>query len=278
MTLAVQVVGRSDVGCVRTNNEDNFGYDWRYGIYVVCDGMGGQAAGEVASKLAVETILEYFRRAAKEKQDLVASSAFEGVSKRAAALGGAIQQANYAIRSCAAQDSKRCGMGSTLTAVLVEGGQYSIAHVGDSRIYLIRKGSLQLLTDDHSLVMEQVRRGLLTKEQAERSEMQNIILRALGSEDTVEPDLSDLEAEAGDVLLLTSDGMTRHVSEESILSIIAGSSSLTQACAGLIDAAKMAGGYDNITCLLLRFVEKSWLKNALAAGPGEGSPKWQDAF
>ncbi len=278
MSLTLQVAGKSDVGCVRTNNEDNYGYDWRYGIYVVCDGMGGQAAGEVASKMAVDTVLDYFRQAAKQKKYPAFGRVYEGVSERASALASAIQLANQAIHSSSAQNPKQAGMGSTITAVLAEGSQYSIAHVGDSRIYLVRKDSIQQLTADHSLVMEQVRRGLITVEEAQRSEMQNIIIRALGSEETVEPDLSDLVAEPGDTLLLTSDGLTRHVPDDKILATVQAAPHLRQACDNLIEAAKEGGGTDNITSLLLRFVEKSWAQNVFGSSPGEGSPKWQNSL
>jgi len=274
---AVEVAGKTDLGCVRTNNEDNFGYDWRYGIYVVCDGMGGEAAGEVASKIAVDTLLEYFRQAAKQKQYPAGGGAFAGVSGRASALANAVQLANQAIRSAAAQDPNRKGMGSTIVAVLVEGNLYSAAHVGDSRIYLIRQSGIQQLTEDHSLVAEQVRRGLMSVEEAERSEMQNVIIRALGTEDAVEPDLSDLAAEPGDVLLLASDGLTRQVPDPTIRDIISQAPSLREACSRLIQAAKDTGGVDNITCLLLRFVEKSLAQRWFGGGPGKGSPKWQDA-
>jgi protein phosphatase len=278
MSLSVQVAGRTDVGCMRTNNEDNFGYDWRYGIFVVCDGMGGQASGEVASKLAVDTVLEYFRAAGKGRHYPAPLHAFAGVSPRAQALASAIQLANRAVHRLAIEDPRHKGMGSTITAVLVENSLYSIAHVGDSRIYLLRKGVIQQLTGDHSLVAEQVRRGLMTPEQAQNSAIQNIIFRALGSEEDVEPDLSDLQAEPGDTLLLTSDGLTHLVADARILEIVEQASTLNQACEALVQEARSRGGQDNITCLLLRFLEKSWMKNLLGDGPGEGNPKWQDSF
>jgi serine/threonine protein phosphatase PrpC len=278
MSLGIQVAGQSDLGCVRSNNEDNFGYDWRYGVYVVCDGMGGEAAGEVASKLGVDSVLDYCRQAVKKKESAPPANVFEGVSARANILASAIQAANQQIRFSAAQNSQQRGMGSTIVAVLAEGGMYSIAHVGDSRIYLLRKGTIQQLTQDHSLVMEHVRRGLITAEQAQHSEIQNIILRALGTEDHVEPDLSDLVAQPGDTLLLTSDGLTRHVSDQGILEIVDHASSCRQACESLIEAAKQGGGHDNITCLILKFEEEAWLKKLFGGGPGEGSPKWQNSF
>jgi protein phosphatase len=278
MNFGIQVAGQSDLGCVRSNNEDNFGYDWRYGIYVVCDGMGGEAAGEVASKIGVDSVLDYCRRIVKSKQNGAPTRVFEGVSARANVLANAIQLANQQIRSSAAQHPERRGMGSTITAALVDGEMYSIAHVGDSRVYLLRKDSIQQLTQDHSLVMEHVRRGLITPEQARHSEIQNIIIRALGSEDTVEPDLSDLVARPEDTLLLTTDGLTRHVSDQGILDIVSQASTCKQACEQLIDAAKKGGGQDNITCLILKFVEKTWLNRLRLSGPGDGIPKWQDSL
>src|ERR1700674_5630948 len=146
MSLTIQVAGQSDLGCVRSNNEDNFGYDWRYGIYIVCDGMGGAAAGEVASKIAVDAVLDYCRQAAKDKKDTSGATLFDGVSARANTLARAIQVANRQIRAAAEQNPENRGMGSTITAVLVEGRTYSVAHVGDSRVYLMRKGGIQQVT------------------------------------------------------------------------------------------------------------------------------------
>lgn len=182
---------------------------------------------------------------------------------RAGTLGGVVQLANQTIRRNATQNINCQGMGSTIVAVLVEGEAYSVAHVGDSRVYLLRKGNIQQLTEDHSLVMEQVRRGLITEEQARHSELQNVIVRALGTADAVEPDLSDLVAEPGDTLLLTSDGLTRHLTDAEILAIAGPPSSLHDACQRLIAAAKAAGGQDNITCVLLRFVRQSWMRKVL---------------
>src|SRR5690242_20360817 len=149
-------------------------------------------------------------------------------------------------------------MGCTIAAVRVEGNLFSVAHVGDSRIYLIRGGAIQQLTTDHSLVMEQVRRGMITLEEAEHCEMQNVIVRALGSEDSVEPDLADLSLEASDTLLLCSDGLSRYVKEAAMLEVINNVESLEGACDELIEAAKSASSDDNITCLLIRAVEKTW--------------------
>jgi PPM family protein phosphatase len=279
MTLAIEVAGKTDVGCVRSNNEDNFGYDSRYGIFVVCDGMGGQAAGEVASKMAVDALLEYFR----DPANTVAGNATNNRLITAAApvsaksLAAAIDRANRTIYEAGHGKIGRNGMGSTVVAALVRGQSLAIGHVGDSRIYLIRRGSIQQLTQDHSLVMEQVRLGYITREQAENSELQNVILRALGAEQQVEPEVEDLIAVPDDILLMTSDGLTRHVHDEEILRIVASSRSLDQACSALVQAAKDRGGDDNITCLLLRIVERPWYKNLLSK-LFPGGPQWQNSI
>jgi serine/threonine protein phosphatase PrpC len=258
MRLTTEAAGKTDIGLVRKNNEDNFGYDTRSGIFVVCDGMGGQAAGEVASKIAVDTVLGYFRKEEKSRDTEVLGREIVEVSGRANALANAIQLANKAIREVSAHDTERGGMGCTIVAVRVEGKLFSIAHVGDSRIYLIRRGAIQQLTMDHSLVMEQVRRGMITLEEAERCQMQNVIVRALGSEDSVEPDLADLSLQEGDTLLLCSDGLSRYVKDAAMLEVINHIENLEGACDGLIEAAKSGGSDDNITCMLIRAVEKTW--------------------
>ena len=255
---------------MRKNNEDNFGYDVRHGIFVVCDGMGGQQAGEVASKIAVETVLDYFRNPPSSAP--VAGNSFEGVSERAANLGTAIQLANQTIHDSGARDVNAAGMGSTIVAVAVEGNLFSIANVGDSRIYLIRNRELAQLTNDHSLVMEQVRRGLMTLEEAEKSKMQNVIVRALGTDDTVEPDLADHEFHSGDLLLLCSDGLSRYVKDEK-LAEAANQESLEKACEDLIEAAKAGGSDDNITCILVRAALPSWKDRIFGLLAAPTSPK-----
>ena len=257
MTLSVKAAGKTDIGLVRKNNEDHFGYDLRHGIFVLCDGMGGQAAGEVASRIAVETVVDYFRQSKNTKSPVIGMG-FEDMSARAAALANAIQMANVAIQESVAADAQRSGMGSTIVAVSVERNFFSIAHVGDSRVYLVRGSTIQQLTTDHSLVMEQVRRGLITPEQAEQSGMQNVIVRALGCEDSVEPDLADHEFLRDDVLLVCCDGLSGLVRDEAMLEIVSRAPDLESACTELIEAAKAAGSDDNITCLLIKAVEQPW--------------------
>jgi serine/threonine protein phosphatase PrpC len=259
---------------VRTNNEDNFGFDSRHGIFVVCDGMGGQAAGEVASKMGVDILLDYFRNQASAvgMQSLNGQNGSSG----AQSLANAIQLANKTIFQAGQEQNGRNGMGSTIVAALVRGNALAIAHVGDSRIYLVRQGTIQQLTQDHSLVMEQVRRGYITLEQAQQSEMQNIILRALGSEEVVEADVDDLVAMPGDVLLMTSDGLTRYVPDDEILKIVL-QPRLEKACGELVKTARERGGDDNITCLLVRIVNRPWYQNILNK-LFFGGPQWQNSI
>jgi PPM family protein phosphatase len=249
MSLGLEVAGRSDVGRVRPSNEDHFGYDERLGIFVVCDGMGGHAAGEIASHIAVDTVLDYFRERVPAVQD---DAFLEDAPIGARLLAEAVKQANEAILEYAEQNKNTSGMGTTLVAARWADGSFSIANVGDSRIYLFREGQLLQLTEDHSLVMEQVRRGMLTVEEAKRSSAQNIITRALGTDETTLPDLGEFPAQSGDVLLLTTDGVLRHLEDGAIRDILLQLPSLQAACDTLIDAANEGGGEDNSTCVLIR--------------------------
>jgi serine/threonine protein phosphatase PrpC len=234
MHLGLEVVGRSDVGRVRPSNEDSFGFDLRLGVFVVCDGMGGHAAGEVASRIAVDTVLSYFRE------------------KGAQMLSDAVNKANESILEYADGHKAASGMGTTLVAARFFDGKFTIAHVGDSRIYLLREGALVQLTEDHSLVMEQVRRGVLTMDEAKKSAAQHIITRALGTEDNMPADLAEFPAQEGDILLLTTDGVLRHLEDDQIQDIMANTHPLQAACDKLIEAAIDAGGEDNATCIMIR--------------------------
>src|SRR5205085_1064359 len=206
-----------------------------------------------------DIVLDYFRQAGKGKYPTIGDP-LEGFSDRANALASAIRKANSEVIKVASEGTGKTGMGSTIVAVLVKENFLSVAHVGDSRIYLIRAEAIQQLTNDHSLVMEQVRRGLMTIEEAEQSEMQNVIVRALGTEESVEPDLGDHELVPGDLLMLCSDGLSRYIKENIMLEMIRSTEDLDKACSKLIEAAKAAGSDDNITCLLLRARERdqSW--------------------
>jgi serine/threonine protein phosphatase PrpC len=249
MSLGLEVVGRTDVGRVRPSNEDHFGFDEKLGIFVVCDGMGGHAAGEIASRIAVETVLSFFR---ERKPRVEADVYLEDAPIGARLLAEAVKKANDSILAYAEEHKNTSGMGTTLVAARFCDGVFSIANVGDSRIYLFREGQLLQLTEDHSLVMEQVRRGMITLEQAKKSSAQNIITRALGTDESTLPDLGEFPAQSGDTLLLTTDGVLRHVEDSDIRSILLQLPSLQAACNTLIDAANEGGGEDNMTCMLIR--------------------------
>jgi protein phosphatase len=264
MKLKIQVAGVTDVGLVRTNNEDNLGYDLARGIFVVCDGMGGQAAGERASKIAVDTVMRHFRKPPKQGQEVFGVE-IELLSGRANSLARAIQLANQAIHDESSRDEQYAGMGTTIVALAVEGDQFSVAHVGDSRAYLMRAGVLQPLTSDHSLVMEQVRRGLLALEDVEKSTVQNVIVRSLGAEESVDPDLADHELLAGDLLLMCSDGLSHFVHDDRLQEVLAIGGLPEEACKDLIQAAKDAGSNDNITCLVVKAAEPSWSDRLLGS-------------
>jgi len=211
--------------------------------------MGGHAAGEVASRIAVDTVLGYFR----EREPAVEQDAYlDDAPLGARLLAEAVKQANDAILEYAEAHKNTSGMGTTLVAARFAERTVSIANVGDSRIYLFREGELLQLTEDHSLVMEQVRRGMLTLEEAKRSSAQNIITRALGTDETTLPDLGEFPAQSGDILLLATDGVLRHVGDNEIRDILLQIPSLKAACANLIDAANEGGGDDNSTCVLVR--------------------------
>jgi serine/threonine protein phosphatase PrpC len=251
MRFTVQAAGKTDIGCVRTNNEDNFGYDLEQRIFIVCDGMGGEAAGEIASKLAVNQILTYFR---SEPSIADGQSAERGMPESERLLRTAIKVANRSVYGEALSNPAQKGMGTTVVAVLIREDSFSVAHLGDSRLYRVRENRMEQLTTDHSVVMEQVRRGLLTSEEAGHSHMQNLITKALGVWETVEPELAMHSAHSGDVLLLCSDGFSRFVPQEKTLALLSEPGDLQQCCDSLIEAAKAMGSDDNITCLLVRIL------------------------
>jgi serine/threonine protein phosphatase PrpC len=249
MRFTVQAAGKTDVGRVRANNEDNFGYDLERRIFVLCDGMGGAAGGEVASQLAVNEILAYFRG---DPAIVEVQSHDQVVPESARLLSSAIQAANQAIHDEALANPARQGMGTTVVAVLLVEDSFSVVHLGDSRLYRVREKVIQQLTTDHSVVMEQIRRGLLSSEEANYSHMQNVITRALGVSETVEPELATHSARSRDLLLLCSDGFSRFVPEETTLELVSESNDLEQCCESLIETAKRLGSDDNITCVLVR--------------------------
>ncbi|WP_428313221.1 Stp1/IreP family PP2C-type Ser/Thr phosphatase [Hydrocarboniphaga sp.] len=233
----------TNVGRVRTNNEDSLAEDRDLGLLVLADGMGGYNAGEVASSIATSTIVEIVKR------DWPTTGADDAAIK--ALLNLAVHTAHDRIRSRAAADPDCAGMGTTAIACLLNGSRMWIAHIGDSRLYRWREQSLSQLTQDHSLLEELVSRGHYSREDASRLVRKNIVTRALGVEDEISVDLLDQPLHAGDLLLLCSDGLTDMLDDTAIAAILdAPGSELKALTQALIEAALTAGGRDNISVAL----------------------------
>ncbi len=242
--------GISDVGRVRSNNEDCYRIVPDLGLLVLSDGMGGEAHGEIASALAVETVVKHCMEGENNPALPVFGETQAGWSARTKRLSSAVHLANKKIFESAAQHPEQSGMGATLTAVWVQENSLSLAHVGDSRAYILRTGALQQLTSDHSLVAEQVRRGILTTAQAEESEMQSVLLRALGANPDVEVDAEEQPLFPRDTLLLCSDGLTRMVMEPEIAGALQSEPDPVKAAERLVALANERGGADNITVIV----------------------------
>ncbi len=238
VAIKVEAAALSDVGCVRSNNEDSFGYDPARQVYVVCDGMGGMASGEVASQTAVSTFLE-----------VIASS--DQASPIEAVLHQAIIAANNSVLRAGLQPEHQ-GMGTTLVAACVNDAKLLIGNVGDSRAYLIQKGQCMQLTVDHSYLNELIRTGAIAVEDAGNVDlrgMESVITRAVGVSEAIEPDFFSFVLSPGDTILLASDGLTRYVSTVDIAQLVG--TDLNLSCRNLIAVARERGGADNITALLL---------------------------
>jgi PPM family protein phosphatase len=238
MLKVAEEAHKTDTGRQRHANEDS--YYAKAPLFAVADGMGGAQAGEVASRIAA---------GAFEQGPLDDDASAEGQ------LEGIAQEANREIHKLAQEDASRAGMGTTLTAAMVQDDEVSLGHVGDSRAYLLRNGELKRLTKDHSLVEELRRQGRLTEEQAEEHPQRSIITRALGPEPSVNVDTMTFPARDGDVFLLCSDGLTTMVSDEQIREILTGSKNLRAAVNKLVEAANRGGGRDNITAVAFRLAD-----------------------
>jgi serine/threonine protein phosphatase PrpC len=273
--------GITDLGRVRTNNEDCFRIVESLNLFVLADGMGGEAHGEVASALAVETIVKSCMDPGVDSGVTLVGNLEPTWSAKTKRLTSAVHLANKNIYDAAEANPEQHGMGATLTAAWIDGSKLSIAHVGDSRAYLLRSGNLQQLTSDHSLVAEQVRRGILTAAEAEESEMQSVLLRALGALPDIEVDTDEHVLFARDILMLCCDGLTRMVTEPEIAGTLQAEIDPTKAAEKLIALANERGGVDNITVIVMRVGAESrgwfsWLfggarKRAARNGAAGGS-------
>jgi PPM family protein phosphatase len=245
-----QLAAATDTGRKRRRNED--AYVLRPPLFAVADGMGGAQAGEIASRLATDALRE--------------SSGDGSAEQRVEEL---VQGANRRVYERSSEDASVSGMGTTITVALVEDGHVTIGHVGDSRAYLARAGSLEQLTEDHSLVGELMRSGKLSPEEAETHPQRSVITRALGTDPDVDVDVFTLEAQPGDVFLLCSDGLTSMVGDETILGTLRGAEDLEAAAEALVSQANRGGGEDNITVVCFELTDEE---------PGEAAAAVDDTL
>lgn len=266
---------RSDTGRARENNEDNFRIAAELGLFVLSDGMGGLDSGEVASKLTVETVYGHCRDAERNPDLPYEGVVAEGASETSNRLASAIQIANKVVRGAAGFDAAVStsddipagangpasaapkGMGATVVALQFFAERVSVAHVGDSRAYRLRGGEFLRLTQDHSLVAQQVREGRMTQAEAESSPLRNVLTRALGVDSTVEVGVNEEMALEGDIYLLCSDGLTCELSDGQIAGVLKEMPTTQDGADRLIDLANQAGGGDNITAIVVRVGGKS---------------------
>jgi len=251
MMLRARAVGLSDVGRARTHNEDCFGIDPDHRMYVVADGMGGHNHGEVASRIAVNAIQEFVEQTAENDTTwpFVYDARLQRHSNR---LKTAIRMAHDKVLRAIRHDGSLIGMGTTVVGFLLKGRTAAVAHVGDSRAYRLREGKLELLTQDHTWVNEQVVAGYLSPEQARAHPLKNVVTRALGGESEVVVDVREVEVMSGDVYILCSDGLTTMLSDDEIQRRLQDSQALEETCRGLVREANAKGGLDNITVVLVQ--------------------------
>ena len=267
--MRFKVGAATSIGRVRPINEDAYLVQEDGGLFVVCDGMGGAAAGEVASQLAVETIGAFVRNGALGK------GTQRGFQPRTNGLGRAVEEANRAILERAQAESATAGMGTTVVAIWIGDGLASIAHVGDSRLYARNASGFEALTSDHSLVEMQVKAGQLTREQALKSEQQNILLRALGRDADVDVEVNEVPIQAGDYLLLCSDGLTRMVDDNIMGEIVADVRDPGQICETLIEVANLNGGADNVTVVVVEVIGGWWRELVNRVQRSLRRPRWR---
>jgi len=250
--MILDVVGKTDIGRVRKNNEDNFCIDKDLGLLIVADGVGGMPTGETASKIAVEVIRQQLKTAILENKEIFFNEFKYNnkLSEKTNKLAASINLANRVIFELSQKYPQNRGMATTCVACLIDERKIYYCNVGDSRLYLIYNNEIKQLTEDHSLVMEQVRKGLITIEQAEKSEYKNIITRALGNEPDIEIDMNEMELNNDVYFLLCTDGLTGMVDNDIILKTFIELKKPADICNQLFYLANENGGRDNITVII----------------------------
>lgn len=253
--MKIESFGATDIGCKRKRNEDSYFLNDEIGLYVVADGMGGHAAGEVASNEAVDAISLHItnERALIEEFKSGKINYDEGLKKISRCLESAIQNAAYVVHGIAQTDEEKFGMGTTISALLIAGSYGLTGQVGDSRVYYVRNGQCVQLTEDHTLINWQLKEGLITPEEASAARHRNVITRAVGSKDYVQVDIRSFPVHPGDQFFLCSDGLHGYVSSSEIGAIL--ENELESAVRQMIEIAIGRGGKDNITAVAVRLLE-----------------------
>jgi protein phosphatase len=252
--LIIRSHGITDVGLLRTHNEDCFETDDLHQVYVVADGMGGHNHGEVASRVAVDSIREFIAQSV-DRDGTLPIGYDADLLQHSNRLKRSIQVAHDQVLTAIREDGTLLGMGTTIVGAMLGDEVLAIAHVGDSRGYRLRNGKLELLTQDHTWVNEQVVAGYLSEEQAKSHPLKNVVTRALGGDSEVMVDVTETDARDGDVFLLCSDGLTTMLSDQEIHERMVANGSLEEICQRMVHDANARGGFDNVTVVLLKVEE-----------------------
>ncbi len=251
--MKIRYAAKTDVGMKRTHNEDYFSLIEDEQLFIVADGMGGHASGEVASKMAAETISEFYQRTREDEEVTWPYKMDRSLSYVENRLVCSIKLANLRIFETSCRDIRYKGMGTTIVSTLVVGDKVYVGHVGDSRVYRVRENAITQLTRDHSLLEDyKEAKPDMTEEEERNFPHKNVITRALGMRETVQVDIKAHQIKSGDVYLLCSDGLSGMCQDEQILQVTVGAKSLERAVAELVDAANRNGGTDNVTTLMLQ--------------------------
>jgi protein phosphatase len=252
--MRIEISGQTHVGMKRNHNEDNLLLLPEERLVVVADGMGGHSSGEIASKIAVDEMAEFFRMTSQDQEITWPYKMDKQKNYDENRLATGIKLANMRIFEKASAEQKYKGMGTTIVgAYFAKDSEVVVGHVGDSRVYFWRQGVLKQITEDHSLLNDYLKAKKLTPEEIEAFPHKNVIVRALGMKDNVIVDVNRVEPQEGDVFLLCSDGLSGMVPDAQIQSVLNAQSDLDKACGMLIDAANANGGNDNVTCILVKF-------------------------
>jgi protein phosphatase len=252
--MRLSSAGRTHVGMKRTHNEDSLRLLREENLFIVADGMGGHASGEVASQMSVETLAEFFRATAEDDEITWPYKMDKGRKYEENRVVNGIKLSNRRIFESASRDARLKGMGTTIVVLFFVNGLAYIAHVGDSRIYRFRDGQLKQLTEDHSLLNDYIKMKNLTPEEIEAFPHKNVIVRALGMKETVQVDVAHDVPQPGDIYLLCSDGLSGMVHDDEMAELLnEGGDDLDVKCQRLIDRANEHGGTDNITVILVRY-------------------------